>query len=663
MSTEQTTQGSPSPDDDGQEVLDQETIAILISELSSDTDLPIRQPKPNQEISPEDVTFSDLTWISHLFVIQGWLKTNELLKPELLDGDPAQAIAKFFSSIGYDDNASFFVLDTGILSLTPYGFERLNDRLMRANSARQTFREALEDGATRQEATRLWIEKWDELESDQGAETADVIHAETSSQKIQFFACEADLMNLDLSPSYQRSDVWSTADAQKLIESVMLGIPLPSVIILEKSIPSPETNRVDTICEVVDGKQRLTSILRFMGRHPEALKIIRAKQAELDKHGKKGIDLLNQFQTDFKKFRKTWKAIDGGKDLTDKKAKEYFFPFKTRTSPSENYPLKSVAGKYYTEIQSAQLKIGHKHEDVKRLFDNGGSTYVIPTIKFVDCSPAQIHNVFHLYNKQGKHLNAEEIRNAVYHDVLLLRMLHALSGDGNEPKKLASFLYSQPGGQDLVDNISSALAGYGQSGGRYKATKALSWIVAAVLYSTRKVGSQEPTVKSTAILINEFLKGIQQRKRDFAKITGDNNQTGALLTLANCLSEAIYTHSECEKEYFPKDFKGGDTFKYDLELVATMIGFFLVTVTCEDAKERLEESTERIYRFLCLGESSRPTSAQNKTQWAFISKIAIGIAECCNLTVSDVDNAVRQKFGVSAVKDTLDAFRSVPHLA
>jgi hypothetical protein len=661
MSADQITQESSSLEDDGQEASDQETIAILISELSSDTDLPSKQPKPTQEITPESVTFSDLTWIAHLFEIQGWLKTNELLKSELLD-DPSEAIAKFFSSIGYDDNLSFHAVESGIPTLTSYGFERLSDRLTRANSARQIFRESLDEGATRQEAIRLWTEKWDELESDQSAEAPGVIHAETSSQKIQFFACEADNMNLDLSPSYQRSDVWSTADAQKLIESVMLGIPLPSVIILEKEIEHPDQKRVDTICEVVDGKQRLTSILRFMGRHPEALKIIKSKQAELDKRGQK-IDLLDLFQNDFKKFRKTWKSIDGGKDLTDKKAKEYFFPFKTRSSPSDIYPLKNVAGKYYTEIRSVQLKIGHKFEDVNRLFDNGGSTYVIPTIKFINCSPAQIHNVFHLYNKQGKHLNAEEIRNAVYHDVLLLRMLHALSGDGNEPQKLAPLLYAQPGGQELVDNISNALAGYGQSGGRYKATKALSWIVAAVLHSTRKVGSLEPTVKSTAILINEFLKGIQEKRRDFGKITGDNKQTGPLLKLANCLSEAIGTHAELSTECFPREFKGGDNFKYDLELIATMIGFFLVTVACQNAKQRLEESAERIYEFLCEDESSRPTSAQNKTQWAFIAKIAIGIAERCNLTVSAIDEAVRQTFGTSAVEDTLDAFRLVPHRA
>ena len=373
--------------------------------------------------------------------------------------------------------------------------------------------------------------------------------------------------------------------------------------------------------------------------------------------------MLDQFQNDFKKFRKTWKSIDGGKDLTDKKAKEYFFPFKTRSAPSDTYPLKNVAGKYYTEIKSVQLKIGHKFEDVNRLFDNGGSAYEIPTIKFINCSPAQIHNVFHLYNKQGKHLNAEEIRNAVYHDVALLRMLHALSGDGNEPRKLAPFLYAQPDGQALVDNVSSALAGYGQSGGRYKATKALSWIVAAVLNSTRKANSQEPTVKSTAILINDFLKGIQEKRREFVKITADSKQTGPLLKLANCLSEAISTHADLSSECFPRDFKGGDNFKYELELIATMIGFFLVTVACDNAKQRLEESAEKIYNLLCLPESSRPTSAQNKTQWAFIAKVALGIAENCDLTVSEIDEAVRRTFGTSAVKDTLDAFRLVQHIA
>ena len=48
-----------------------------------------------------------------------------------------------------------------------------------------------------------------------------------------------------------------------LIESILRGIPLPSIILARGS--------GNQRFQIVDGKQRLTAILRFMGAHPEGL--------------------------------------------------------------------------------------------------------------------------------------------------------------------------------------------------------------------------------------------------------------------------------------------------------------------------------------------------------------------------------------------------------
>ena len=77
----------------------------------------------------------------------------------------------------------------------------------------------------------------------------------------------------NLTPSYQRGDVWKISERQSLIESILRGVPLPSVILLRTGPSSAH--------EVVDGKQRLTAILRFVGKHPVALRRIDEKSEEL----------------------------------------------------------------------------------------------------------------------------------------------------------------------------------------------------------------------------------------------------------------------------------------------------------------------------------------------------------------------------------------------
>lgn len=63
---------------------------------------------------------------------------------------------------------------------------------------------------------------------------------------------------LDLSPQFQRNPVWSDVQASYLIDSVLNELPFPEIYV--RSIVSPNG---DTKLEVVDGQQRLRSIIRF----------------------------------------------------------------------------------------------------------------------------------------------------------------------------------------------------------------------------------------------------------------------------------------------------------------------------------------------------------------------------------------------------------------
>ena len=62
--------------------------------------------------------------------------------------------------------------------------------------------------------------------------------------------------SIDIAPEYQRHFIWKEDRQSQLIESVFLGIPVPSLFMA--------TNK-DSTWEVVDGLQRLTTIVNYVG--------------------------------------------------------------------------------------------------------------------------------------------------------------------------------------------------------------------------------------------------------------------------------------------------------------------------------------------------------------------------------------------------------------
>lgn len=72
------------------------------------------------------------------------------------------------------------------------------------------------------------------------------------------------LNNIDIAPEYQRHFKWNQERQSQLIESILLGIPVPSLFMA--------TNK-DSTWEVVDGLQRLTTIVNFMGTEAEIEKV------------------------------------------------------------------------------------------------------------------------------------------------------------------------------------------------------------------------------------------------------------------------------------------------------------------------------------------------------------------------------------------------------
>jgi hypothetical protein len=88
-------------------------------------------------------------------------------------------------------------------------------------------------------------------------ESLRVTKPDPSSISIEDIASMMEHKKFFVRPSYQRAEVMNLAKASAIIESILLGIKLPPLFILK---------RKDGISEVIDGQQRILTILGFTGK-------------------------------------------------------------------------------------------------------------------------------------------------------------------------------------------------------------------------------------------------------------------------------------------------------------------------------------------------------------------------------------------------------------
>ncbi len=69
---------------------------------------------------------------------------------------------------------------------------------------------------------------------------------------------------IKLDPDYQRRHRWSDELSSRLIESLLLNIPIPVVYISQDVDVDDETEENVSRFTIIDGQQRLTAIYRFM---------------------------------------------------------------------------------------------------------------------------------------------------------------------------------------------------------------------------------------------------------------------------------------------------------------------------------------------------------------------------------------------------------------
>ena len=67
---------------------------------------------------------------------------------------------------------------------------------------------------------------------------------------------------LNLNPSFQRKSVWSIRDRKKFIQTVLEGMPCPTIFLFKHW----DKSKKKWIHDVLDGKQRVETILLFYGK-------------------------------------------------------------------------------------------------------------------------------------------------------------------------------------------------------------------------------------------------------------------------------------------------------------------------------------------------------------------------------------------------------------
>jgi hypothetical protein len=586
--------------------LDFDQISSLMSDLSQPGPVPANgrhqnTPKP---FDADEVSYEGSEWLARLFDVSVWLNLDSVFVAE---DAPADVARRLFEELSPDQPEGSFKVVDGNVVLTAEGVQALEGHLSVAITNRAIFQQRIEDDRSVVAATGDWLDAW----SDPVLHEPLKINATVDSWIINTFAEYASQGDLDLNPSYQRDYIWSNADSQTLIESVLRGIPLPSIILEHK------TEQEDY--QVVDGKQRLTAILRFMGSHPEAIKSVpNMKEPAL-------------FHENFALFarRNNLRAVD---------LRQRYLPFKTKRY-LPNDPLYELGGKYYCDIKDKRVTIAGKSITVEKLFQRQ-CDYKIPVLVYEDTKVRDIHRVFQIYNQQGTKLNAEEIRNAVFNHLLLSRAMLFVSGDRPEPAitpELAGKGVDPSQAHDIITSL-----GFGRT--RFRRTKVLLWALSVLISKPNTAdGGKSYSTPSTASHIDEFLSAIDENRLAQFKVIDE------VVRVCNDLNSALQLHLEADDAWHPRfRRKGKSELASQWEELPVIASLVVCMVLVATGKERLLVDMVADVREATKSKVG-PESTQNRTQWTHIASSAVSILRILQVDLDEAHKAVEDRYGNSAL--------------
>ncbi len=139
--------------------------------------------------------------------------------------------------------------------------------------------------------------------------------------------------NIDLFPKFQRRDAWSNKAKSRFIESIILGLPIPQIILAEK-----KGQRGKYI--VIDGKQRLLTIRRFFSQKADdefkPLRLI-------------GLEILTDLNgKTYKKLKEDAEFVDELNQLENQSI---------RTTIIKNWPNESFLFTVFLRLNTGSIKL------------------------------------------------------------------------------------------------------------------------------------------------------------------------------------------------------------------------------------------------------------------------------------------------------------------
>lgn len=569
-----------------------------------------------------DVDWTTNDWVGRIAEIQEWLKLDGPLDPS---AGAAAVLEGLFAMLGVPKPGACFRIVDGHARLTDLGVTHLDARLDTALTHKGAFAESIEDGTSLAEATRAWNEAWEEDAGGAPETDRTAVHAKVDTWQIYMFRDRANAGGLELNPSYQRGNVWTDKESSELIDSVLRGIPLPSIILNQRE--------GDETLEIVDGKQRLTAILRFIGAHPDARKFVEAMESE-----------ANVAPALFHKSYKKWRAeVRKQRGLTTEEERVHFLPFPYRLPRVAGGadPLQPLNGKYYCDIKDEKVRIEGREETVKRIFELPMTSYKLSIILYSDTDVHQIHKVFGLYNRQGKKLNASEVRNAIYHHLPLTKLMLLLSGDSSDAEALAPYLDSARVNRSAIPEMLQAM---NVADGRFNRTKLTSWVTALIAHRIESRSAQ-PACPGSTSLIEGLMRATADRKNH--PLRGEK----ACELLAHDLTRGAALLSELRNENgfhnkFTGEASGGEKWE-DLPAVSAWMACTLaaiggVTATDERMSTAVRNTTEQIKRL---------TKQQARSQWGYIGKATLGLLEAMGVDARGLVPVLEKRFGHSCLAE------------
>jgi hypothetical protein len=492
-------------------------------------------------------------------------------------------------------------------------------------------------------AMEQWNELWDVSEDER--EIIEPIIAKTDNWTIGTFANKATKNELDTDPIYQREFVWSNPACQMLINSILMGIPLPSVILHETVTDGRQKY------QIIDGKQRITSLLRFIGSLPKARTFMKSKIPILkSSEGKELLagadteylidvilsnkDPVNTSEKTLPRFRKWHRNKKFGLiSDEDKLAKKQILPFPLRKNEFQDVPaLEVLNGLYYHEMRNIEIDILGSKVRVSEIFEESSTAYKIPVIIYdKDTKPGQIRRVFNRYNTQGTKLNATEVNNAAYQDLPAMRLTLAMSRI--KPERGEELI---PGYNENIKNQSKIVEDFftacNLSSKRFEWAKLMSVILGLLYTEVPKKSNGKFSYLSTAKLIKTFF----ENQTDESTITMSNCND-----LANVIGSATSSlHSELLFDLFldNPDFssKSGNDKWGQPAAIAVMVGAILCHSSGKNIAEIVEEDDliyEKMDAFLQTQKAMGQT--QSDVQWNYYANV---VTTFCSIFDINKDN-------------------------